>query len=769
VRNGAVGLRTDPEDVVSEIKIRDLARIIESEKDKLLEDPTLGPVVVHSEVEEKLPLDLEEVTFTVQGNAEVAVLNSKDDVETKTGRPKDPVFGPLSERDDLELGPQLEFDPGKAWIRYRVGVAAEGAAGGSSGSTSFSLGVGGGAELASYRIHRRNDRFGPAVLNDLTSPRFALLADHVRRLAIGEAVSFKASGKLSGKVSVSWSDALTGGLSLLTDLLGSDQTIGLEIETGLSASVALTIEDGFWLTFSRPGQNRIRIGIRKADERDLSAAVAAKVSAEFADPAGVEKVLDRVYRGLFGKTESAIDRVLSKVTLTASEGELVELIARRLGLEEAIDKLEAVKQKWENWKSKVAATIEKIAEAKVELGFGYEYSRIRTDVTVLQFLVERSKIDTYHGKLIRGDLGQALEDLRTGKASLTPERFLNQRTLKITRAWGFTLGIGDFAIAGKDRKEIEQVTRRNLEGEQKISFGGLREYEGRLLGLQKWYTDFEADMPRFAARPTLSDFEYGLSLTCHWEEKKLSATEARSFVDHALMWRAVATGDRDEILQELRDRLRGWRNMEFRIEIKLDDPAVRALLRRLDDEPEKRFGKALGIAMPPGGKSDLRRDPWLRRRFYGDLWERYLRHDHLTSSDMALHAGAKARYWGYAGEATSEREKRFMWTLGGMIERTADEDRDGMTTRRRYRELMIGLRDLRSGIERGAGPEALRPIFDSLCRFWEQSHHVRAFGAYVLDAVRDEGSPAKDGVQRVFTVTYTNEKGKEVQWEITVS
>jgi hypothetical protein len=72
---------------------------------------------------------------------------------------------------------------------------------------------------------------------------------------------------------------------------------------------------------------------------------------------------------------------------------------------------------------------------------------------------------------------------------------------------GFTFGLGQWKLSGKDKKQLEAATQTNIKDEQRIAYLGMRGYDANLFGnTQDWTVDFNAQMPTFAARPTTSDF-----------------------------------------------------------------------------------------------------------------------------------------------------------------------------------------------------------------------------------------------------------------------
>ena len=92
---------------------------------KMLSDKSLPrpPAQLASgELEETLPIEIDAVTFSVQGVAGIYAFNSRDDEDP------DRILVPATaagNEDELALGPQIELDPRHAWLKYEAGVTAK--------------------------------------------------------------------------------------------------------------------------------------------------------------------------------------------------------------------------------------------------------------------------------------------------------------------------------------------------------------------------------------------------------------------------------------------------------------------------------------------------------------------------------------------------------------------------------------------------------------------------------------------------------------------
>ena len=171
---------------------------------------------------------------------------------------------------------------------------------------------------------------------------------------------------------------------------------------------------------------------------------------------------------------------------------------------EAITKL---KNRIKDLKERAAGVVKTVARAKLEGGFAYEYRRVSTEAVIFQARLTQAGLQTHHPALVWGRLDGAL----AATSDVTIESYLNEKSVKRSESWGFTLGLHKWKISGSDNKSLASVERTSLEGVQR-SYIGSRGYEAKWIGRDwSWEVDFNADMPAFSASPRVSEFGFGVS------------------------------------------------------------------------------------------------------------------------------------------------------------------------------------------------------------------------------------------------------------------
>ncbi len=726
--------------------------------DKTLPQPPAA--LASGELEETLPIEVDGVTFSIQGVAGVYAFNSLDD--------KDPdgILAPAPAADDddeLALGSQIDLDPQHAWLKYEAGVTGKASTSLKDEGFEFNFNAEGGARLTSYQRHDRSEKVGTAVVQDLSDPRLALSASHVRGLEAGEAVGLHVHGKLQAGLKLKWGDVLASGMGTLSRLLDQGEVFNIRVDAALAVSFDVAIEDGFVVVFSRVDENHLRVALRKADGKTLQAGLVAKIGAQFSDPKAVETVLGNVLDGLLGEPFAKVKEILGQATfegLDDTEKAIVERLLERLGLDSAVADLAALRKKVADLKKETKAKLKEIAETKAELSFSYEYRRVSSDTAVLQATLPVSAINDYHGALIRGRYRGFLTDA-AAKPDLALERFLHEQSLEVRKAWGFSLSFGRwFKASGRDHIEIKQVVRRNAQDHQQITFLGSRGYTGKWKEDSfLWDVDFNAEMPGFSAQlmPTANELDYSLYLLMEYGEGDLSGVELAEMIDHAVIWGGIPAARALSERARLAVLLDGREGVTFSFQLKFDSDAFEGVLDDLAAGDAARFGDALGEAMPWGSDfPKVQQVPRERRKLYGALWTRYLQDRSLRPSELA---GLARQTFKKQGHETLGWQEGETWrtqrttTIAGLADLNS-------RTRRQWEQLSQGAKLLGKAIDRQQPYEKVKKVYRRMRRLWTQSHHVRALGVYLLDLLR-EHPELEEGVERVFTVTFTGDDGKE--------
>ena len=687
------------------------------------------------------------LTLNLRPTLGVYAFNSPDDNDEDRILAAGPSGTP-----DGALAPQLTFRSDGAWLKYALEADIKAAGAATLASLGFKIDATAGAAFTDYRSHAGSLPVVEAVASDLINgPRFATALDHVLDLSAGDALSVRWVGTLNTEVQLAWTDVFAGPALALGALAGVHGVIGLELTSGARVAFSVGISDDFVVVFSRTSEDLWRIGIRKATSRSAAASASVGIKAGFANPNAPQEILNSALEAVLGQPLAQVDAILSAASLdrlSDAQKKAAALLVKRLAGRTEVATLVELRDRVQQVRDALPNAIDELAKAKVRLAFAYEYSRIDENASVLQVTVHRSLLQKHHPGLIRGRLDGLIADVTAEVPGMHLETYLNQKTLVRERSWGFTLGIGKWGeVGGKDFKRVSRIERRNIRGKLQDSYLGARGYTGQWIGERfGWTVDLKADMPAFAVHdtPLVTEYDFGIHLVWTANQKKLSADECEQWLDSAIIWGVVPEHD----LDVARERLGAMVNQQcdVALQVAVPDDALRAMLPAIASAAAASFAPALATAMPwhaGGGRTSAAR----RRELYAPLWALYLREPHSSPADLSRAAATHFETRQLRDLAFIERrfDTARPFTFAGLVELNGD-------THAACRAFTRGFSIIQSAIAAGApNNKTIDKAFGAMDDLWTQSHHVRAVGAYLIDAASDAGVLRM--INRTMTVT----------------
>ena len=147
--------------------------------------------------------------------------------------------------------------------------------------------------------------------------------------------------------------------------------------------------------------------------------------------------------------------------------------------------------------------------------------------------------------------------------------YLRQQSVERRHAWGFSLGLLVASASSTDEDRLRFVTTTGQDGQKRMAALGARSYRGDLFGATAdWGAELHAEMADFSASPKVSDFQYGLHLLLHRNEKGAGALA--QIVDDAVVWGAIGEGDRAAVLEQVRAKA-GSGRVDARVELTVSE------------------------------------------------------------------------------------------------------------------------------------------------------------------------------------------------------
>jgi hypothetical protein len=678
------------------------------------------------------------LTAGVNTDVDLLVLNQATDVDSD-GVFATTIVGP----DGQAVAPFISFDAQRAWLKYKITGTLSGDSTPTKGFLSAAVSASKSIALADYRTHDATSILWSALDDDRKDLRSVLSLSDVKSLKPGEALTLQVDGKLTASVNLSWSDALSTSMSELTDLVAGGVPVAISLSAGLSTGVSLAIEDEFMVVMSRAADSgKLRICVNKTDSRTSGVTVSLVAGAGFDATSAPKEVLDAVLEGILGTSASKVESLLAKLDGTAldpEETKLVELLAKRLNLDTTLAREEALRKKLSTLESEVVAKLNKILKVKAEVGFQYEYQRVDTKTALADYLLDSDDLmDADHGPAIDGDFA-TLTGRLVGGGGRSVLRFLNQREINRTSAFGFTLGFGSWSVAFQDKASLEWVERENMAGTGRmISVKGARSYDEPRLPDNDftWVVDLKADMDTYAADPVTSDFDYGLSYLATFKRKKLSAADVARFADFAELWHVVAPDGKTTVQQALEDAIGQEAQIDF--QLLFDNDPLLQTIRGIDGMDNAAWSKALASAMPYDSSSP-RNDVTTRAAAYDPLWTIWLTRPTLTEEDWRVEIPRHLN--GPALDMLKGSSASFLFFVT-----------DGYKQmRRRLTNFAQGLQLLAGLIEAPEDRHKLRTAWSLLQPWWTQRPFIAASGVFLLDRAIAAGVLSQ--IERTMTVT----------------
>jgi hypothetical protein len=637
---------------------------------------------------------------------------------------------------DGAFTPLLRLTSSDAWLKYVCDANVKASVGADVGAVRFTGGAGATVTLVDYRHHTSDSKLLSAATADLLGQRVAVIRDHVAGLTPGDAVAFETRGELTAAVDIEWCDVFTSEIGRLARLLKTAAPIALSFQTGATCSVKVGVTDTFLVVFARDVDGGpLRVGIAKAAVKDLDVNAGVSIAAQIASGNPIEQVLDDVVAGLLGTVKDRLAALLDHAgtgTMTAADNQLAPTIVDRLKLAG----VSAIQSGVAALKQAAFDEIKAIVETKVKVAFAYEYHRVDATTTVFECTIPGPLTDELHGALIGGNIDLAFSQ---PAAVVVVTRYLNDRKTTTTHAWGFTLGLAKWSIFGRDRRQIERVTRYDaLKKTVWRSYIGSGGYERTNL---TWAADFKADATAFSAQPLVRDYDLGLHLAWTRDKQTFEDGDLERALDFAALWSICPESSLSVVRQFLADAVN--QTAEWSFHIRVNDEALRPIARVVGSMTPRDFAPAAAAGMDPADGTQL---VSVRRKTYAPLWQAVLQAQ--TECNATSAAAYADQTLGATALAMLEREtaEHGMFnasTVAGLVgfnDTFADAQR-----------FIQGCRLLADAIANGSpDTSAFDDVYRALVAFWTESHYVRTLGALLVDVARSVGQ--LEGVERTLCV-----------------
>ena len=589
----------------------------------------------------------------------------------------------------------VDSDSTDAWVKYICTADVQLDARAPAGPLTFAGKASGGVSVVDYRHHPADTGLATAVASDLASPRVVFVREHVLALSPKDALEFETHGELTASVDIEWSDIFTSEIGTLTRILNARGPVAVETTIGATCSARVRVIVTFRVAFGATPDGTLRVAIRKGEVRRADIDTGLSVTVELDDRAALRRIADDVLAAV-GLTDDAAAADVR---------------------ERAIDALDEV------------------ARTKIGTAFAYEYDRMASDATLFEATIADGGLSpSLHAALVCGDVASAFAS-PPGVLSVT--RYLNENRTTITKAWGFTLGIGPWQAMGRDRRRLTRVVRYDVAKElQQRSYIGSGGYERTHL---KWMVDFKADMRAWSAEPVVDEYGFGLHVAWIRDKQTFTADDLETALDFAALWKIC----HEASLPWLRERLAPVVGMdaEWSFHVRLRNAALRAAARAIAAMTPIDLADAAAAAMNPGVE---RQPPAVRRSVFAPLWRVVLQGPQHFNVETVIEGADQT----LSDPRAAWREREVASGDGVDPDTVAGTVRADPGMLDDCRRLIRGCRvltDARATSARDDG--VVEAVYGDLVSFWRQSHQVRMIGVLATDL-----TPKLDEVDRSLNI-----------------
>lgn len=610
----------------------------------------------------------------------------------------------------------------------------------------------------SYKVHTDSQTLPQAIFQDLKD--FVVIfskSQVLNNLQINEAVSMQVAGKFKTSATVRWADIFAGSLNQLGKLLGNNESIKVQLGAKAEADFSIEVKDDFNLVICKIADNQYRISLKKAVAQNISAKADLNIGVSLQNSAQVMRMLAPMIEGIFDLPENKLKEIGEKIKadqwLDEAERQAVGVIIRRLGLSQGVD-IKQIPQKIEETEKSVLELVKNIAQTKVQLGFSFEYQRLKSEDAFLQAVVSQSILEQNHQNILLFKINDLLTNL-IDKEGAKIEKYLHETRYQKRVAWGLGLDFGRWgALAGKDNKSVEWSVRQNAQLKQQVSFVGTRIYKAtEWKNKVNWGVSFTAQMPNFSFENIAKahEFQYGLQIIWEQTENETEKEELLQIIDLAVLWGIIAENEFDKYTLELENTLGNTKNISYAFQIQVPNEAFVMLLPVLSRKINGLIGKALGAGMNFLNYFDSRKVVEKRAELYAPLWATYLsKYEENINWASLAQTHLKSQHKDLANyEGSYQRNSAGGYNyFQGLIQLNPN-------TATQVESFVAGANLLAKGIGSELPyEEVIQKSFEQMQAFWTQSHHIRSFGYYLLDIAKNPNIDVFHQINRTLTIQY---------------
>ncbi|MCP3926023.1 MAG: hypothetical protein GY714_25960, partial [Desulfobacterales bacterium] len=544
------------------------------------------------------------------------------------------VFNDSSDKDKLKNYPKNPYEvlnSGEAMIRYDLSAGLKAALGFEFKNIGFDFNADQKVIVSSYNIHSNEETLNHALIRDISNFKFIFSPDNVKSLKPNEGLALQYLGSVEANLELSFADAYTGTISVLSNFLPEGTGIKAEVNVGASVGFSLKIEDDFKAFIKKNSNGNYSVVINKSAVSTKAGSVNAGVTAQLLDDENLKSLQNLLFDSLLSESVEKVDDIVENKldNLSDTEETIIKSIINRLGWEIDLSEPDQIKGLYDKLKKGVIEKATKFLTTKLELGFKFEYQRIDSKNTLFEATLTQAAVEN------------GLRDIVTFKVSALSDmdgvevtKFLLKKTKVISNKFGVALQFGDFkAHWYKMNSYTEEFEDNRLENKKKYSVALKQEVESKFTNHKKWFIGLNAEMDQPQETPHTNDFDFEFML--HWEDKerKTKRDELVQFIDMAVIWNCIPESDFGAVIDRLSKLILNKQDVKFSCHLHIPKGTMEMLFDSLPIpeltnpelvKPESSILLDSLSEAVPYADFNFREKPSVRKIVYNSIWKTYL-------------------------------------------------------------------------------------------------------------------------------------------------
>ncbi|NMM49912.1 hypothetical protein [Marinigracilibium pacificum] len=507
------------------------------------------------------------------------------------------------------------------------------------GSLGFGVDVSRYFQFQSYRLHSSDKKVSESIIDDLKNFRHLFSKEHLDKLEVNEAMVMKVGGSLSLDAKVTYAQALTGSVDVISKILNVTGQLNIKADVGASVKLGVDLKDDFELFIIKISKDKYKVCLTKSINRSVELGIKAGIEASIDDNSQIDSLVNQFFVGIDDKVfEPLIKKIDSG--LSDKDQELIAKASNLLKFKTELS-IEGFTKEFEKLKEKAKSKFVEILKQKLALGIAYDYSRINNGEAILQIEIDSKNLQKHHRHLIGLKINKLIEAYEKDNKSFNVLEYLKRDVKKENISLGIQLSFGDFNIGSRITREFNEEkieTIKNTKRQFKVNAYGNKVTKKTTFGGNSdlYRINFDASMPNFLnneADLKVKEFDYTLGLFFESVERKTREEELYDMLDWAATWDIIPFSSIEQNFKRISDEVLKGNGKDVKYSLSLNvgmgdfDEFIPYFKNALNNLVPLALAGAMHQIRHKGSEFDTRNQIEKRRILYKLFWMTYLKND----------------------------------------------------------------------------------------------------------------------------------------------